>query len=178
LNVNRRSWIARVFFAIWLAGVSFVLAREMAPHMAPFRRQSGAEQVVAAGQWQFTHVLAAGCECSRTVAKALVARGPEHDASNRVVVIGNDDEIERPLAAAGFMTTRESAADAANRYGIHGAPWMFVHRPDGSEAYSGGYAPRRPVAVTDVRSADIMAAARAGRAMDGFPAFGCVFNND
>jgi hypothetical protein len=167
-----------VVFAVWLAVVSVALAREMAPHMAPFRRTAGVERIAAAGRWQFTHVLVAGCECSRTVANALVERGPEHDASNRVVMIGDDGDLERQMAAAGFRTARASAEEAAARYGIHGAPWMFVHRPDGTEAYSGGYGPRRPVAVTDVRSDEIVAAARAGRAIDGFPAYGCIFNND
>jgi hypothetical protein len=176
--VKDRPWIARGLFAVWFGVVSLALAHEMAPHMAPFRRTAAAGDDAAAGGWQITHVLVAGCECSRTVARALASTGPEHDALNRIVVIGNDDAIVRPLTEAGFVTSRVSADEVIRRYGIHGAPWMFVKRPDGREAYSGGYGPRRPVAVTDVHSADIVSAARAGRTMDGYPAFGCIFNNE
>jgi hypothetical protein len=106
--------------------------------MAPFRRNTSVGPHAAAGRWQLTHVLAAGCECSRTVAQALIAHGPDRDASNRVVIIGSDDELEASLTKAGFPTDRATAADAYSQYGIHGAPWLFVHRPDGTEAYSGG----------------------------------------
>lgn len=171
----------RGFVAVWLGGVSVVLAIVMAPHMSPLRRHAVTTPEIrsapSSATWQVTHVLAAECECSRAVAEALAQRGPAADASHHVIVVGRNDAMEASLTSAGFTTTRSTAADAFARYGIHGAPWLLVHRPDGQEVYSGGYAPRRPLAARDVRLDEILSTVRAGRVADTFPAFGCIFTS-
>jgi hypothetical protein len=132
------------------------------------------ETAAAIPGWRTVHVLAADCGCSAQVAAYLARRGRLAGCEEEAWVVGMDPAIESLLRRERFPV-RNVTEDEVNRlHGIQGGPWLLILRPDGTAAYSGGHADRRPRHDGDMRDLEIWQRLRAGGIVEPLPAFGCA----
>ncbi len=124
------------------------------------------------GRWMAIHVLYADCQCSQRIAEHLLATKRPQDIAERVLLIGHDAGLEARLDAAGIVVVRTDENDAAVHYHVVAAPLFVVVGPEGAVRYAGGYTERKQ--GPDPRDLDILADARADRAIAPLPLFGCA----
>jgi hypothetical protein len=125
--------------------------------------------------WFALHVMAEQCNCSRRVLEHLIERGGDPSLSEKVVLIGSDEELRRRLTARGFGFETLTAEQLHDRYGVDGAPLLLVIDPQGRVAYSGGYSTR---AGGEPRDSEILAALQGGGRPEALPLFGCAVSRE
>lgn len=177
----------RLLVLLWLPAILVPTSLLMASHLltlpAPVIDASFARSVqrgrdtARPGTWFLLHVLAADCACSRDVAAALLARGADPTASEKILFIEGSDspaadaELGQRLRARGFAFERLSAVALEATYGIVGAPLLVVMTPAGEIAYTGGYS---RVAKGPAQDVELLRELRAGRRPAPLPLFGCA----
>jgi hypothetical protein len=164
-------------FILWITGIILVGGALTAVHELPLEVSTPAREAPATPTWSMVHVLSTKCGCSKRILQHLVGRHVSADADvrERVVLIDATDEWRTQLEGAGFEVEAQDAAQLAQRIGVDAAPTLVVRRPDGSLAYSGAYAPKRGAPPRDL---ELLARARAGETLDGFPLFGCAVSRE
>jgi hypothetical protein len=139
---------------------------ELARAMATLRTPAEADR------WMAVHVLYADCRCSQRIADHLLSSPRPADLLERVLLVGRSAELEDGLATHGLQVVLVEPEELAARYHILAVPMLVVAAPDGSIRYAGGYTTRKQ--GPDPRDVEIIASARAGRAMAALPLFGCA----
>jgi len=175
------------FLSVWGLGTSVVVASLMGSHLIPipagasvatakpFEQASGSRS-----RWQAVHVLSEGCPCSAAVAEYLLRRGPAADVSEQVWIAGDGNDLSNELAPRGFKIQRVTAEQLHHAHGasVLGAPWLLLFDPQGTLAYSGGYAERRPQPGVELEDLKILHQLQSGRPVAPMPAFGCAVDPD
>jgi hypothetical protein len=166
-----------VVFAVWVILINLPIAYLTANHLVPVPPSSNHNlptSPAAGPEWKAVHLLAADCGCSLSVARHLQSRGPQEGLAETIVLIGDVPDLRAVLGKARFEVKPAEAANVERDYGVVGGPWLLLFRPDGSLAYSGGYAPVRArdgVAFQDIA---IWERIRHGQSVAALPAFGCA----
>ena len=167
-----------LIFGAWFSIVAVLSAFLVAVHALPLPATT-LSSAPASGTWRATHALGADCGCSAYVADALIARGPRPGWEEKILLVGHQPALLRQLQAAGFAAEQLSPADFTRRTGLQGAPWLALHAPDGTTAYSGGYAPSRPgINAAALFDASIMDRVRQGQNVPAYPSFGCALSQE
>ncbi len=179
---NLRLWLGRLGLLIWLfamaAGGATLLGRHLIALPRPAKDAALAQAMGSmrgpgdAGLWMAVHVLYADCQCSQRIAEHLLAGRRPREVAERVLLIGHDPDLEARFDAAGISVVRTDENDAAVHYHVSAAPLFVVIAPDGTVRYAGGYTERKQ--GPDPRDLNILADARADRAVTTLPVFGCA----
>lgn len=177
-----RRWMGRFGLGVWFVVMVVVGSTLLGRHLIALPRPAkdvALGQAMAsmrgpgdAGRWLAVHVLYADCQCSQRIADHLLATHRPGDVAERVLLIGHDAVLEARLATAGIAVVQTDENDAAVKYHVAAAPLFVVVAPDGAVRYAGGYTERKQ--GPDPRDLDILADARAGRAIAPLPLFGCA----
>jgi hypothetical protein len=174
--------LSRVAFGVWCAGVLLLGATLLGAHLLSLPQPDAGDPVLARaiaaergprerGAWMAVHVLSSECGCSRGILDHIFSGPRPADLAERILLVGTDAEIEERARARG-IPVRVITADDLARAHIEAAPLLIVSDPRGRLVYVGGYTDRKQsAAIADI---DIIAAARAGRAIPPLPLFGCA----
>jgi hypothetical protein len=166
----------------WFALMVLVSASLLGRHLLALPRPP-ADQALArsmaslrtpddAGRWMAVHILDAECKCSRRIAEHLLASERPVGLSEHVLLVGTDTDLESQLSARGFQVTRVEPTQLFSQYRVQAVPLLVLAAPDGTLRYAGGYTARKQ--GPDPRDLAIVADARAGRATEPIPVFGCA----
>ncbi|MEO0649098.1 MAG: hypothetical protein AAFZ65_00290 [Planctomycetota bacterium] len=182
-----RRLAARLALALWVPGVSAILATQMVPHWVPLPAPSRAaerpasalgallDQHAAEG-WQRVHVLYADCGCSARVLDDLLANPADGPREDFVLLVGDAvDDAER-TRAAGLPFEVVDAEQLERRFGIVAAPLLLIFDPARQLVYSGGHTDRKRGFA--LRSESLLEQLKAGEAPADLPAFGCAVSRE
>lgn len=164
--------VASLAAAILVGDLALASHLPFSPDLSHFKNLAFSTNA-APKTWRAVHVLAAGCRCSRGVARHLASRGPIAGLHESVLLIGSDAVITGLVAQTTFPETVIKPGEAAERYHLEGAPWLVMIAPDDSIRYAGGYSADRNArgGYLDVA---IWKAVSAGNSYRSLPAFGCA----
>jgi len=102
----------------------------------------------------------------------LLAAPRPAGVAERVLLVGRDEALASDLARAGLGVVFVTPEELASRFRIEAAPLLVVSDPRDTVRYAGGYTDRKQSLA--VRDLELIAAARAGRARDPLPLYGCA----
>jgi hypothetical protein len=169
-RIARYAW-----FALWAAVVSIPLAYASGLHNLPLPILGQPTKVqMPSGRWRLTHILAAGCPCSRIIAEHLKQRGLLHGSDERVWIVGRDDACQSTMMAAGFPTEIVDAEKLQRESGVSGGPWLMIADPAGHVVYSGGYAAQRVAVPSQAQDVELLTHLQQGQRLTPFASFGCA----
>lgn len=167
-------WALPIFLGAWCGATAWLGAWTVAQHVVPLPA-AHPSALGAANRPRATHVLGADCGCSAAIGRDLAQRGPRVGWQEEVWLLNADDELAAALRRAGFAVHSREAETVARDQGIQGAPWLLLHAPDGTVAYSGGYARLRPgLPGYENLESDLMAAVATGAQPEALRAYGCA----
>ncbi len=166
-----------VVFTVWAILINVPLAYLAANHLVPVPSSAkhSLKTFPAAGpEWKAVHLLAADCGCSLSIARHLKSRGAQDGLAETVVLIGDAPDLRAVFGNTRFEVQSAEPAGVERDYGVVGGPWLLLFRPDGSVAYSGGYAPVRARDGVVFQDVAIWERIRSGQSVTALPAFGCA----
>lgn len=129
----------------------------------------------ATPHWLALHVLYADCPCSIRIMKQVVQREPNEGIRERVVLIGENDELAQSARAKGYEVDCVTPAQLMEQYGLESAPMLVVLDPDRRPQYAGGYTSRKQ--GPDIQDTAIIEALLAGQNVESLPVYGCAVSN-
>lgn len=174
---------ARALLALWVVALTVLVATTMAGHLLALPRPARDDRAVAAlvarvaggaplRGWTVTHVLYAGCACSRRIVAQLVARPRVPWITEQVALVPDPgDDVAATLRAAGLRVLPLDA-EALRGHHLEAAPAFVVSAPDGAVRYVGGYTPRKQGPAPQDRA--VAEALRRGDEVTPIPIFGCA----
>lgn len=130
----------------------------------------------ASERWTAYHFLYGSCPCSRRVLRRVVQLKPHDQVVERIVLIGEDAEMEANALKLGYEVDCVTPEQLETKYGVASAPFLVVVTPYGEAAYAGGYTSRKQ--GLDVRHADIIARLVEGQSIESLPVYGCAVSDE
>lgn len=179
----RKLWV-RLPLVVWGVIVLLLGSAMMVDHWAPLPLPAPADPAVVravarsrrpaeVGEWLALHVLYADCPCSQRIFAHVLHQTRPRDVMERIVLIGDSEEMKSRAEARGFTVESVPTQDLAARYGMVAAPALLVSAPDDSIRYLGGYTNRKQgPEIQDV--ALIRSAVHNNGVLAALPLFGCA----
>lgn len=118
------------------------------------------------------HFLYGDCTCSRRILQQLLSREVIQGASERIVLIGEDDDAERLASEKGFAVSVVTPTQLKQQYDVESAPLLIVASDAGSILYSGGYTSRKQ--GLDNQDLQIIQSIQDGKQYTELPVYGCA----
>lgn len=180
-----RKVIRLLMLPLWAASLCAIVSTLMASHWATLPHPETGSQLPTEsetvgedlnednGRIRLTyHFLYSGCRCSQRVIEHLLKRGPIENASEQIVLVGSDAELESRILNARYRLVVISEAELKERYDVEAAPLMVIADMQGKIRYSGGYSSRKQ--SLDYQDVAIIAKAIKGDEVEGLPVYGCA----
>lgn len=158
---------------IWAIGLIIVMSSLLVEHTISFKPLIFSFKNEAShSDLSLTHVLGAGCKCSKTVAQYLHDRKPLKDVAETVVLIGNDKDLETLVSGYNLKKVTPESIDSEL---IVGVPYLFVKNASDIVLYAGGYSSSHITEKTNFLDLEILNSFRGkGRTPASLPVFGCA----
>jgi hypothetical protein len=128
----------------------------------------------AAGRWNLFHFVVKECECSKTLLKHLIDRGPLDSTSETIVLINGDSNSIKPLIAKGYKVETPSTDELRKKgLDLKGLPLLVIYDPHAQVQYNGGYSSRKINLGTQFEDVEIFNQLQKGFQAKSLPVFGC-----
>lgn len=176
-----KTWTTMGLLALWLVATSVGATYLVSGHWVPLpiseQPYEDVGRAIAAtrtteGTWITLHILYDACGCSQGVLEDLLEGQPDPDATERIVLVGGDEEAAQPARARGYEVELLEPEELPHRYLVQAAPIYAVLSPRDELAYIGGYTSRKR--GPEPKHRQILAALQAGRDVDPLPPLGCA----
>lgn len=171
-----------VFFPLWAGTLCVIVASLMAGHWVVLPRPvHGAQLPIesfseaglnAENDCHTFHFLYSDCACSKRVFKQVLNRKPIANANERIVLVGENSELEASARKQEFDLDVVTPEELKSSYGVESAPLLVITDGLGTIRYSGGYTSRKQ--GLDVQDVDIIQRTLAGDEVEGLPLYGCA----
>jgi hypothetical protein len=122
--------------------------------------------------WVAIHFLYAECPCSRRVLDHLLEQSPRANAFERVVLIGDAEELFVKAEAQGYEVDSVAPEELLAKYGVEAAPLLMIFDPNGQQRYVGGYTSRKQ--LLNIQDRVILEQLQSGEDVEPLPVFGCA----
>lgn len=181
---RKRSWLTRGSLLLWLAATSVGATYLVSGHWVPLPvseepyedvARAMAQTREASGGWLTLHILYEDCGCSQGVLAHLLDSAPASGATERIVLVGDDDEGEgeaETARARGYEVEVLTPEELGARYHVQAAPLYAVLSPRDELVYIGGYTSRKR--GPEPKHQTILAELMAGRTVAPLPPLGCA----
>lgn len=163
-----------LLIVVWMVGISAVSAAIMAPHTISWRASLNFLNNEVTDSWSVTHVLGADCKCSKVVFASLMARGPQSEIDEKIVLLGHMQTEEKALLERGFRVSLKDQ-EVLSEEPI-GVPFILIQTPTGAPAYSGGYSSSPLSSLNPPQDLKILNDLRSGKNPGKLPIFGCAMS--
>lgn len=172
--------LGRFALPVWLIGLSVITSSLMVGHWITLPHPETGDRLPASvpvvfsdesGTYTF-HFLYGDCPCSRRVLRRVLDRDPISGANERIVLIGDDPEMESLAVSKGFSVDVVTPPQLKSIYGVESAPLLVMTDKAGNISYSGGYTSRKQ--GPDIQDDKIIRDVIAGRSVDELPLYGCA----
>ncbi len=180
-QTRKKPWTTRGVLLLWLLATSVGATYLVSGHWVPLpiseQPYEDVGRAIAAtrtkpGTWLTLHVLYDDCGCSQGVFDKLLDGHPDPNATERIVLVGGDDETAQQARAKGYEVEILEPEELPQRYLVQAAPIYAVLSPDDELAYIGGYTSRKR--GPEPKHRQILAALQAGDHVDPLPPLGCA----
>ncbi len=177
-----KNLLVKVGFAAWAALLMVVVGTLMVGHWYTLPKPDKDDVVLTkalaklrgsgeSDAWMSVHVLYTECRCSQRVFDHLFTSKRIEGVSEKILLVGEDADIESRAKRAGYDVTVLSPAELNTRFSLESAPLLLVLNPEGSIVYSGGYTKRKQ--GPDIRDVAIMNSLMKNDSPDELPLYGC-----
>ncbi len=169
-------------FVLWIPVLLVVVASLMVGHWVILPRPPTGDPEVRAAVaklrgaedtgWMAVHVLYGECPCSRRVLKHVLSSDRPRGVSEKLVLVGRDDEWAKKARAKGLDVDVVEMEELLSKYHLMAAPMFLVVNPRGDVVYMGGYTARKQ--GPDIADVAIMQHLMHGEREQERPIFGCA----
>lgn len=171
---------AKLAVGVWALMMTVVVASLMVSHwvVLPHPSAGSSTNLTAirnaptTDEWFAFHFLYGDCPCSRRVLKQVVSRNALEGVIERVVLIGNDPEMESVAELQGYEVEVVTPRKLKERFGVESAPLLVVVDGEGTIRYSGGYTSRKQ--GLDIQDVSLIRRTVAGEQFEELPLYGCA----
>lgn len=173
--------------ATWGAGLLLLCAYLLASHLVALPVPSQDNPALMAAlersrsdqerdRWLMVHVIYGDCPCSMRVVDHLLERELAPEASERMLLVGEDPSLAQRMRDHGYRVEVLSAEQLKARYQIVGVPLLVIADPANRLRYVGGYTARKQ--GPDIQDTRILEELRADRSIEALPLFGCAVSRE
>jgi len=181
IKKSKKDKAGKIFLLIWLPFVALVFSFQMAGHLLtmPIPENTIAVQKSlkkltdsSKSQWYLFHVIYQNCSCANSLLKHLLERKSLPDASEHILYVGDDLQVEKLSTERGFNFHRMTNIDLKNIYQIEAAPMLAIMSENKVLEYLGGY--YSSYGNYTSRDLEVFGKVRKSEPPKALPLFGCA----